>query len=207
MNITRQLQPPAHQRQPQQHAPLSHLSTDFHWASVWDKCSGANPVSLTQEMGNWILGCMTHLKAEGKLVKTWDPGTLVPRLGDFQEGKDERNLNCIHSWVALRCLQAPELKFFPIAPQVWFWFYQQTCLHVGTGKQYSRLLLLGSRHSGRAPGIVTLGGSHAHGDWLTPNSDPQSSHSSFTQDRPLADWVTWTYIHSKKHSLLSLLAT
>ena len=31
------------------------------------------------------------------------------------------------------------------------------------------------------------------------------SHSLFTQDRHLADWVTWTCIQSKKHSLLSLL--
>ena len=29
------------------------------------------------------LGCMTHSKASGKLVKTWDPGTLVLRPGDF----------------------------------------------------------------------------------------------------------------------------
>ena len=85
---------PCHQRQtqqPQKHTPLSHLSTDWHWASVWNKCSVASPASLIQEMGNWTLGCMTHLKAAGKLVKTWDPGTLVPRLGDFQEGKDEES--------------------------------------------------------------------------------------------------------------------
>ena len=37
------------------------------------------------------MGCMTHLKAAGKLVKTWDTGTLVLRLGDFQEGKDEES--------------------------------------------------------------------------------------------------------------------
>ena len=119
MNITRQLQPPARQKQPQlpqQHPLPSHLSTDWHWASVWNKCSGASPVSLIQEMGNWTLGCMTHLKAAGKLVKTWDPGTLVPRLRDFQEGKDERKLNCIHYWVALRCLQAPEGKFLSLCP-------------------------------------------------------------------------------------------
>ena len=29
------------------------------------------------------LGCMTHSKAAGKLEKTWDPGTLVFRPGDF----------------------------------------------------------------------------------------------------------------------------
>ena len=49
-------------------------------------------------------------------MKTWDPGTLVPRLGAFQEGKDERKLNCIHCWVALRCLQAPEWKFLSCCP-------------------------------------------------------------------------------------------
>ena len=59
---------------------------------------------------------MTHLKVEGKLVKTRDPGTLVPRLGDFQEGKDERKLNCMHYWVALRGLQAPEWKFLSLCP-------------------------------------------------------------------------------------------
>ena len=114
MNITRQLQLPAHQRQPQhhqQHPPQSLLSTDWHRTSVWNKYSGASPVSLIQEMGNRTLGFMIHLKAAGKLVKTWCPGTLVPSLGDFQEGKDERKLNCIHCWVALRCLQAPEWKF------------------------------------------------------------------------------------------------
>ena len=37
------------------------------------------------------MGCMTHLKAAGKLVKTWDTGTLVLRLGDFREGKDEES--------------------------------------------------------------------------------------------------------------------
>ena len=118
-NITRQLQTLAHQRlpqHPQQHTPLSHLSADWHWASVWNKCSRGSPVSLIQEMGNGILGCMSHLKDAGKLVKTWDPGTLVPRLGDFQEGQDERKLNCIHSWGALKCLQAPGWKFLSRCP-------------------------------------------------------------------------------------------
>ena len=54
--------------------------------------------------------------AAGKLLKSWDPGTLVPRPGDFQEGKDERKLNCIHCWVTLRCLQAPEWKFLSRCP-------------------------------------------------------------------------------------------
>ena len=115
MNITRQLHLPA-DHHPQQQLPLSHLSSDWHWASIWNKCSGASPVSLIQEMGNWTLGCTTHIKATGKLVKTWDPRTLVPMLGDFQEGKDERNLNCIHCRVALRCLQSPEWKFLSHCP-------------------------------------------------------------------------------------------
>jgi len=105
---------PDHQRKPQhlqQHSPLSLLSTDWHRASVWNKCSGASLVSLIQEVGNWTLVGMTHSKAAGKLVKTWDPGTLVLRLGDFKEGKDERKLNCIHYLAALRYLQAPEGKF------------------------------------------------------------------------------------------------
>ena len=64
------------------------------------------------------LGCMIHSKAVGKLVKTWDPGTQVLRLGDFQEGKYERKLNCIHYLAALRYLQAPKWKF--LCPSIWF---------------------------------------------------------------------------------------
>ena len=52
----------------------------------------------------------------------------------------------------------------PIAPQVWLQFYQQTCLHVAVGKQYSGLFLLCSRHSGETPAVLTPGGSHAGGD-------------------------------------------
>ena len=58
---------------------------------------------------------------------------------------------------------------FPTAPQVWFQFHQQTCLHVAAGKQHWGLFLLGSRYSGRAPAVVTPGGSRAGGDWLTLN--------------------------------------
>ena len=54
---------------------------------------------------------MTQFKAPGKLVKTWDPGTLVPRLEDFPEGQDEQLLNYIHCCGALRYLIAPEWKF------------------------------------------------------------------------------------------------
>ena len=93
--------------------PLVHrLTLSFSLEQVfWSKSS-----PLIQEMGNWTLGCMIHLKASGKFVKTWDPGALVSRLGDFQEGKDERKLNCIHCWVALRCLQTPEWKFLSRCP-------------------------------------------------------------------------------------------
>ena len=186
MNFTRQLHLPDHHH-PQQQPPLSHLSTDWNWDSIWKKCSGASPASLIQEMGNWTLGCMTHLKAAGKLEKTWGPGTLVPRLGDFQEGRDERNLNCIHCWVTLRCLQAPEWKFLSCCPSSLVQFYQHTCRRVGAGKQYSGLFLLGSRHSGRAPAVVTLGGSHAGGDWSFPTQIPiaPAPHSQKTDS-----WLT-----------------
>ena len=97
-------------------------------------------------------------------MKTWDLGILVPRLGDFQEKKDERKLHCIHFWVALRCLQAPEWKFLSFVSPVPFRFYQHTCLHVAAGKQYSGLFLLGIRHSGSVLAVVTLGGSHVGGD-------------------------------------------
>ena len=45
---------------------------------------------------------------------------------------------------------------FPVAPQLWFPFYQQTCLHVAAGKQYSGQFLLDSRHSGRAPPLEAV---------------------------------------------------
>ena len=172
MNITRQFQHPAHQRQPQhhqQHAALSHLSTDWHWASVWNKCSGASPGSLIQEMANWTLGCMTHLKVEGKIVKTCDPGTLVPRLGDLQEGQDERKLNCIHCWGAHRCLQAPERKFLSHCPSSLVLISSADLPPCSSRKQYSRLSLLCSRHSGEIPAIVTPRVSRVVGDWLIPN--------------------------------------
>ena len=110
------------------------------------------------------MGCMTHLKAAGKLVKTWDPGILVPRLGDFQEGKDERKLDCIHYWVALRCLQAPEWKFHSLCRSSLVPILSADLLHVVAGKQYSGLFLLGSRHSGGAPAVVTPRGNLAGGD-------------------------------------------
>ena len=40
-----------------------------------------------------------------------------------------------------------------------------------------------------------------------PTQNPKGSCSLFNQDRNLAAWLTWTCIHSEKHSLLSLLAT
>ena len=55
-------------------------------------------------------------------------------------------------------------RSFTVAPQVWLRFYQQTCLHVAAGKQYSGLFLLCSRHSGETPAVVTPGGSRAGGD-------------------------------------------
>ena len=169
--------------------------------------SGACAVSLIKKMGNWTLECMTHLKAAGKWVKTWGAGTLVPRLGGFQVGKDERKLHCIHCWVVLIICKHQSGNFFHVAPQVWFWLLWAYLPPCTAGMQYSGLFLLGSRHSGRAPAVVTLGGHHAGGDWLTPNSYPQSFQSSFRQHRPLGDWVTWTCIHSKNNSHLSLLAT
>ena len=117
--ITRQLQPPAHQRQPQhpqQHASLSHFSADWHWASVWNKCSGGSLVSLIQEIGNRTLEFMTQFKPAGKLVKTWDLGTLILRLGDFLEGQDVWKVNCIHYWGAFSFLQHQEWKFLCCCP-------------------------------------------------------------------------------------------
>ena len=117
------------------------------------------------------LGCMTHSKASGKLVKTWDPGTLAPRLGDFQEGKDERKLNCIHCWAALRFLQAPEWKFLSRCPSTLVLILLADLPYCSNRKAILQALSLGCRHSGGAPAVVTPGGSHAGVDWLSPNSE------------------------------------
>ena len=85
--------------------------------------------------GNWNLECMTHPKAAGKLVKHGDPGPLVLRLGGLWEGKEQRKLNCIHCWTALRGLQVPKQKSFPLAPQIQHSFYQQTYYLIAAGKQ------------------------------------------------------------------------
>ena len=207
MNITRQLQPLAHQRQPQhpqQNAPLSHLSADWHWVSVWNKCHGASPVSIIQEIGNWTLGCMSHIKATGKWVKTWDPGTLVPRLGDFQEGQGERKLNCIHCWGALRSLQAPEWNFLSRCPSRLAPILSADLPPCSSRKAIVRAVLLGSRHSGGAPVAVTPGSSHSGGYWLTPNSESKELPLLIQTTQTLGDRITWNCIHSEKHSLLSL---
>jgi len=39
-----------------------------------------------------------------------------------------------------------------------------------------------------------------------PAQQAQSSRSSFTQHRPLGDWVTWTCVHSEEHFLFNPLA-
>ena len=118
MDITRQSQLPADQMQSQhsqQHVTLSHLSIDWHWASVWSKCSGTSPVSLIQEMGTWTLRCMTHSKAACGKGKCWVSGLLFLGLGERQEGKYHRKLNYIHCWAALRGLLMTELKYFALA--------------------------------------------------------------------------------------------
>ena len=103
---------------------LSILRNTHHWATCSligiEPQSGTSvleqvqpPSSKRWEIEPW--GVWLTLAAD-KLVKIWDTITLVPRLGDFQEGKDERKLNCIHCWIALRCLQTPEWKFLSHFP-------------------------------------------------------------------------------------------
>ena len=66
-------------------------------------------------MGNWTLGCMTHLSCR------WVSEDLGPRNSGSQArwlpGREwSEKLNCIHCWVTLRCLQAPEWKFLSCCP-------------------------------------------------------------------------------------------
>ena len=61
---------------------------------------------------------------------------------------------------------------------------------------------LASRHSGRAPAVVTLGGSHAGGDWLTPNSEspelPLLLHT-----RQTLEWLGNMNLHSQREVVSS----
>ena len=52
---------------------------------------------------------------------------------------------------------------FPIAPQVWL-LLSADMLPCSSRKAIFRAVLLGSRHSGGTPDVVTPGGSHARGD-------------------------------------------
>ena len=42
------------------------------------------------------------------VIEDLGPRNSGSRLGDFQEGQDERKLNCLHYWGVLRYLQVPE---------------------------------------------------------------------------------------------------
>ena len=107
---------------------------------------------------------MTQLKASGKLMKTGDPGTLVPRLGDFQEGQDERKLNCIDCWGALRCLQSRRVEAPFRCPSSLVLISSADLPPCSSRKQYSRLSLPCSRNSGKTQAVVTSEGNPAHGD-------------------------------------------
>ena len=133
---------------------------------------------------------MTHSKAAGKLVNTCNPVTLVLRPGDFQKGKNDENSIASTDGHLSDICRHQSRSSFPIAPQLWFPFYQQTCLHVAAGKQYSGQFVLDSRHSGGAPAVVTPGGSPDVVTDSLATQNPQSSHSSFRQHRPLGDWIT-----------------
>ena len=153
MDITKQSQPLAYQMQPQHpqwHAPLSHLLTDWHWTSVWSKCSETSPVSLIQELGNQTLGCMTHPNALGGMGKCWDPGPLVLRVEERAPGREISSIVSTAGPFLEVCRHQSESSF-SLDPQIWLWFYHQTCLLVEAGKQYLELVLLDSRHSGGSP--------------------------------------------------------
>jgi len=105
---------------------------------------------------------MTHLSA-GKLVKTWDPGTPVPRLGDFPEGKDERKLHCIHCWTALRYLQATEWKFLSLCPSILVPILSAYLPPCTSRKAIFKAVSSAFQAQWGAPAVVTLG-HHAGGD-------------------------------------------
>ena len=114
---------------------------------------------------------MTHSKVAGKLVKTCDPVTLVPRLDDFKEGKDERKLNCIPCWAALRYLQAPEWKFLSLCPSSLVLILSADLPSCSSRKAILQAVSSGFQAQWGAASVVILGGCLADGDWLTPNSE------------------------------------
>ena len=158
-------------------------------------------------MGNWTLGCMIHLKAAGKLVETWDPGTLVPRLGDFKEEKDERKLNCIHCCVALRCLQAPEWKFLSLCPSSLVLILSTDLPPCSSRKAIFRAVFSGFQAQWGSPSCSDPSRQSCRW-WLTHSqlriSRAPAPHSHNTDP----EWLDNMYLHSsEKHSFLSLLVT
>ena len=94
-------------------------------------------------------------------MKTWDPGTLVLRLGDFQEGKDERKLNCIHYLAALGYLETPEGKFLSLWPSSLVLILSADLPACSSRKAVFSAVSSGFQAQWQSP---TLGGSHEGGD-------------------------------------------
>ena len=89
---------------------------------------------------------------------------MVPRLGDSQEGKDERKLNCIHCWVGLRCLQAPEWKVLYLSPSSLVPILSADLPPCSSRKAIFRAVSSGFQAHWGPPAVVTPGGSPAGGD-------------------------------------------
>ena len=217
MDITRQLLPPATRRS------LSNLSniSNMH---LWDTCP---LISTELQYGTSVLQQVHSSSSKRCQTEPWSMWLtlrlqvnevnedLGPSNSDFQTrrlpGRERWEKVQLYPLLGnfLEVCRQQSGSSFPVDPQVWLQFYQQTCFLIAAGKQYWGQFLLDSRLSGGAPAVVIPGGSWA-GAWLTdslPTQYPQSSRSSFTQLRTLGDWITWTCIHSKTHSLLSLLET
>ena len=89
-------------------------------------------------------------------------------------------------------------SFFPIALQVWFRFYQQTCLHVAAGKQCSLLFLLSSRHNSRP---------HSWRQswrwWLTHSQLRSPELPLLIHTRQTLGWLGSTNLHSQREAFSS----
>ena len=115
---------------------------------------------------------------------------MVPRLGDSQEGKDERKLNCIHCWVGLRCLQAPEWKVLYLSPSSLVPILSADLPPCSSRKAIFRAVSFGFQAQWGGPAVVTTGGSPDVVTDSLETQNPQSSRSSFRHHRPLGDWIT-----------------
>ena len=157
-----------------------------HWFDI-ELQSGASAVEQVQSPSSkrWETkpcGVWLTLRLQVELGST---GTQVLWISGWESSRKWNVINCIYCCTALRHQSESS---FSLDPQIWLWFYQQTCLLVAAGKQYLELVLLGSRHSGGSPSRPSHRWCLTHSQLSSPralaphshNTDPWSNRPGFT---------------------------